>query len=134
MKRKLKYGLLIILLLGGIYFGLRFAFGLFTPFNFFTAKQDIGNGKIQIVEIGELPLNFKQKQELANSYGFNFYLYGCNITTGVINGIDFYNDKMIDQLESKYGNGWWSKFQTKLDSIDRMPKNLKKEKLIETNN
>lgn len=107
-----------IVLLGGLYFGLRFALGLFTPFNFWTAGQDIKNGKIQIAEIGEMPLNFDQKQKLANSYGFDFYLFGCNVTTDVINGTKYYNKAMVDHLESKYGIGWWTKFQSHLDSID----------------
>lgn len=119
MKRKIKYGLLIILLFVGFYYGLRIEFGFFTKFNYWTAGQDIKNGKIQIVEIGEMPLNFKQKQKLANSYGFTFYLFGCNVTTGIINGTEYYNKKMVNYLESKYGVGWWTKFQTQLDSIDK---------------
>jgi hypothetical protein len=126
LKRKITYGLLTIVLLGGLYFGLRFAFGLFTPFNFWTAGQDIKNGKIQIAEIGEMPLNFDQKQKLANSYGFDFFLFGCNVTTDIINGTEYYNRKMVDHLESKYGKGWWTKFQTQLDSID----NTKSDDLI----
>ncbi len=108
-----------IVLLGGLYFWLRFAFGLFTPFNFWTAGQDIKNGKIQIAEIGEMPLNFDQKQKLAKSYGFDFYLFGCNVTTDVINGTKYYNNKMVDHLENKYGAGWWTKFQAQIDSIDK---------------
>jgi hypothetical protein len=123
LKRKITYGLLIILLFGGLYFGLRFAFGLFTPFNFWTAGQDIKNGKIQVVEIGEMPLNFKQKQKLANSYGFNFYLFDCNVSTDVINGTEYYNKKMVDQLETKFGVGWWTKFKNQLESIDNAPTN-----------
>lgn len=117
MKRKITYGILTILLLVGFYFGLRFTFGLFTPFNFWTAEQDIKNGKIQIVEIGEMPLNFEQKQKMANSYGFDFYLFGCNVTSDIINGTEYYNKTMINHLESKFGIGWWSKFQTQLDNI-----------------
>src|SRR5512145_3269967 len=101
MKKKITYGLLTILLLSGIYFGLRFAFGLFTPFNSWTAGQDIKKGKIQIVEIGEMPLNFEQKQKLANYFGFNFYLFGCNVTTDIINGPEYYNKKMVAHLEKK---------------------------------
>ena len=111
-----------ILLLGGLYFGLRFAFGLFTPFNYCIARKDIKNGKIQIAEIGEMPLNFDQKQKLANSYGLDFYLFGCNVTTDVINGTKYYNKAMIEHLESKYGIGWWTKFQSQLDSIDNINK------------
>ncbi len=115
-----------ILLVGGLYFALRFTFGLFTPFNFWTAGQDIKNGKIQIAEIGEIPLNFEQKQKLANSYGFEFYLFGCNVTTDIINGTEYYNKTMVNYLESKYGIDWWTKFQTQLDSID----NVKSDDLI----
>ena len=107
-----------ILLIGGLYLGLRFMFGLFTPFNFWTAKQDIKNDKIQIAEIGEMPMNLEQKQKLANSYGFKFYLFGCNVTTDIINGTKYYNKTMVEHLESKYGVGWWTKFQTQLDSVD----------------
>lgn len=118
MKKKISCGLLTVLLIGGLYFGLHFKFGLFTPFNFLTAWQDIRNGKIQIAEIGEMPLNFDQKQKLANSYGFNFYLVGCNVTTAVINGSKYYNKTMINHLESKYDISWWTKFQKQLDNID----------------
>ena len=107
-----------LLLIGGLYFVLRFAFGLFTPFNFWSAGQDIKNGKIQIVKIGEMPLNFEQKQKLANSYGLNFYLFGCNVSTDIINGTEYYNKKIVDHLESKLGAGWWTNFQNQLDSID----------------
>ena len=108
-----------MLFIGGLYFGLRFAFGFFTPYNVWTAKQDIKKRKVQIAEIGELPLNFEQKQKLANSYGLEFYLIGCNVTTDIINGTKYYNNAMIGHLESNYGIGWWTEFQIQLDSIDK---------------
>lgn len=119
LKRNITYGLLIMLLVCGLYLGLRFAFGLFTPFNCWTAGQDIRSGKIQIVEIGEIPLNFDQKQKLANSYGFNFHLFGCDVTRDIINGTEYYNKQMVDHLERKFGSGWWTKFQNQLESIDK---------------
>ncbi len=98
--------------------GLHFMFGLFTPYNFWTAQQDINNGKVQIIEIGELPLNFEKNQKLANSYGFSFFLHGCNVTTGILNGTKYYNKIMVDHLENKYGEDFWAKFQNQLDSIN----------------
>mgnify|MGYP001094687297 CR=1 FL=1 len=118
MNGKITYGLLTILLFGGLYFILRFSFGLFTPFNFWTAQQDIKNGKVQIADIGELPLNHREKQSLAKSYGFDFYYFGCNISTDIINGTKYYNKTMLEHLESKFGYGWWIKFQNQLDSLD----------------
>ncbi len=126
MKKKLTYGFFTVLIILFLYFGLRFTFGLFTPYNFWTAQQDIKNGKVQITEIGEIPLNFEQKQKLANSYGFMFHLFGCQVTSDIINGTKYYNKTMVNHLENKYGVGWWVKFQTQLDSID----NAKSTKLI----
>jgi len=131
LKRKITYGLLAILLVGGLYIGLRFAFGIFTPFNFWTAREDIRKGHINIIEIGEKPLNFEQKQKLAKSYGFKFYLYGCNVSTDIIHGKDIYNKKMVEELENQYGIGWWAKFQNQLDSIDRIkPEDVMFEKVV----
>ncbi len=110
-----------------LYCWLRFSFGIFTPYNFFTAKQDIDNGKIIIIEAGEMPLNFKQKKTLANNFSFDFELTGCLLNTDKINGIKYYNNRMIQELEHKFGTGWWSKFQHQLDSIDRQQ--IKEEKI-----
>lgn len=126
MNRKITYGILTILFLGGLYFGLRFVFGFFTPFNLWTAREDIRKGRIKIVEVGEMPMNFEQKQKLAKSYGFKFYLYGCNASTDIIHGKEYYNKKMVEELENQYGVGWWAKFQSQLDSID----NVKPEDLM----
>ena len=113
-----------ILLLGGLYFGLRFEFGLFTPFNFWTAEQDINSGKIQIIELGEMPLNFDRKQKLAKLYGFSLRLPGCIITKDIINGTEYYNKAMVNHLKSKYGINWWTNFQTQLDNIDMNSKSI----------
>ncbi len=119
MERKTTYGLLTVLLIGGICFGLNSVFGLFTPYNFWTARQDISNKKIQIAFIGEMPLNFDQKQKLAKFYGLEFHLIGCRVSSDNVNRTKYYNNAMIDYLENKYGVGWWTKFQAQLDSIDK---------------
>ena len=73
MRKKITYGLLITILASGFYLGLRFAFGLFTPLNSWTARQDIKDGKIQIVVLGEILSTDKQKQSLAKAYEFDLY-------------------------------------------------------------
>ncbi|MDI9877348.1 FEKKY domain-containing protein [Flectobacillus rivi] len=92
-----------------------------------SARQDIEKGKIQIVEMGEIPLHFKQKQKLANSYGFDLYLLDCNVTTDLVNGTKYYNKTMVDHLESQYGIGWWTKFQARIDSIDHVNNQFERE-------
>jgi hypothetical protein len=119
LRKKITYGLLTILLIGGLYLGLRFAFGLFTPLNSWTARQDIKNGKIQIVVLGEILPTDQQRQSLAKANGFGFYYFGDNISTDIINGTKYYNQTMVDYLEKKYGSGWWTKFQNQLDSIEK---------------
>lgn len=99
LKRKISYGLLTILFTGGLYLGLRFAFGLFTPLNFITARKDIKNGKIQIVVLGEHLPTDKQRQNLAKIYGFNFYFMGDNLSREIINGTLSYNKTMVNYLE-----------------------------------
>ena len=101
-----------------LYICLRFAFGFFTPYNFYTASVEIKKGNIQIIEYGEMMLNFDKEQQLATSYGFSFKPIGCVVSSDVINGIKYYNRKMISHLESKYGEGWWNTFEKKIDSID----------------
>jgi hypothetical protein len=103
-----------------LYICLRFSFGIFTPYNYLTASADIKKGNIQIIEYGEMKLNFDKEQQLATSYGFSFKPIGCVVSSDVINGIKYYNRKMISHLDSKYGQGWWNVFEKQIDSIDSM--------------
>lgn len=133
-KRKLLYVFGIILLIGGLFFAelrLRATYGYATPFNSWTAKQDMKRGIIRIVEIGELPLNFQQKQELAKSYGFRYYLYGCVVTEAELSGIKRYNKIMFDYLEHKHGKGWQKTFQAQLDgSLDKVVELVFEEEIV----
>ena len=103
-----------------LYICLRFSFGIFTPYNYFTASADIKKGKVQIIEYGEMMLNFDKEQQLAKYYGFSFKPIGCMVSSDEINGIKYYNRKIISHLESKYGEGWWNTFEKKIDSIDNI--------------
>ena len=119
MKRKIIYRLLTILLIGGLYFGLRLGFGFFTPYNSLTARQDIKNGQVQIIAIG-LPYIPQVRQRLAKQYGFEYNYVGCNATTELLNGSKYYNDFVEKYLTAKFGNDFWTKFNTQLDSIDNV--------------
>jgi hypothetical protein len=118
-KNKIILGLATILLMCGLLIALRFVFGLFTPFNFLTARQDIRNGTIRVAETGELPVNSLEKEALARSCGFTIVHLGCSVSTDIQNGVSYYNRVMITHLENKYGKGFWIKFQSRLDSIDK---------------
>jgi len=70
-----------------------YQFGLFTPYNYFTAKRDVLAGKIQLIEFGEtfLPIADNTIHKFEDSLGVKTIYLGCVITTQEINGIKQYN-------------------------------------------
>lgn len=106
-----------IILLVGLYIGLRLAFGFFTPYNTLTARQDIKNGQVQIIAVG-LPYMPQVRQRLAKQYGFEYNYVGCNATTELLNGSNYYNEVVEEYLTDKFGKDFWTRFNTQLDSID----------------
>ena len=92
-------------------------FGIFTPYNAWTARHDIKNNKVQIIAIG-LPFNPQIRQQLAVKYGFQYNYIGCNATTELLNGTKYYNNEVKKNLEEKYGTSFWTNFQLQLDSAD----------------
>lgn len=117
MKQKITYGILTVILLGGLYFWLRFTFGLFTPFNFWTARQDIKKNRIKIIEIAEPTRTYQQMKVLAKTYGVEIHIYEGIITIDKENGINSYNQCMFDYLDMKYNRDWKRYFRNQLDSI-----------------
>jgi hypothetical protein len=115
LKKKFTYILLTIVLVGLFYLGLKLFFGIFTPYNFWTAKQDIANNKVQIIAIG-LPYYPQVTQRLAKNYGFNFNYIGCNATTELLNGTKYYNKQVENYLTKKYGDNFWTTFKLQVDS------------------
>ena len=106
-----------IILLAGVYFGLRLGFGFFTPYNSFTARQDIKNGQVQIIAVG-LPFMPQVRQRLAKKYGFKYNYVGCNATTELLNGSKYYNNVVEEYLTDKFGKEFWTNFNTQLDGIE----------------
>jgi len=115
LKKKITYGLLTIVLVGLSYFGLRLLFGIFTPYNFWTAKQDIANGRVQIIAVG-LPYYPQVEKRLAQNFGFNFKYVGCNATKELLNGTKYYNKQVEHYLTKKYGENFWKTFKIQVDS------------------
>jgi len=118
LKLKITYGLLTTILLVGLYFGLRLGFGFFTPYNSLTARQDIAKGQVQIIAIG-LPYMPQVRQRLAKQYGFEYNYVGCNATTELLNGTDYYNNVVEEYLTDKFGENFWTTFKTQIDSTNK---------------
>lgn len=101
MKKSQK--ILVAVLLAALLLPAAFQFGLFTPYNYFTAKRDVLAGKIQLIEYGEpmLPTTDSAIHKLDDSLGVKTISLGCVITTQEINGIEQYNYVMEEFLKRK---------------------------------
>jgi len=98
-------------------------YGLNEEYNYFTAKQDIRNGKIQLLETGIILPNpntnvdWKKKQDAEKKtekqFGYKSINLGCTVT----NGIYIYNSVMEDYLEKVNDKGWRTKERAIIDSI-----------------
>ena len=91
--------------------------GCFTPYNYFTAKRDIRNGKIQLVSFG-LPLpELIQEAEIRKKYGFSRSNVGCVVTTDFIRGISIYDDIVESYLNKRNGHDWRLRYEREIDSV-----------------
>ncbi len=113
--------LILITILTLIIFGLigvfgYYKYGLFTPFSSLQAKRDIKNGLIQVMVYGELGLNEKLENSVAEKYGFRFKrATDCNVNQIMINGIESYNRVVKKHLTKTHGENWETKFNEQLD-------------------
>jgi hypothetical protein len=96
-------------------------YGFYQEYNYFTAKQDIKKGKIQILETGLVlpePSIDWEKEKAAQKiteqhFGYKSINLGCNEA----NGIAIYNNVMENHLEKMNGKDWRIKEQKLRDSI-----------------
>lgn len=107
MKRKIRYGFLTLVGLSGILLTLWFRFGIFTPYNAWTAKRDLKNGVVQIVTAGK-PFPPEVEGKLASKYGFSLKNLGCTAGLEAV-GSEQYNAVVRQYLEDKNGQGFWQK-------------------------
>lgn len=96
-------------------------YGIDEEYNYFTAKRDIKNGKVQILETGfilpEPNVDWEKKQDAEkraeNQFGYKSVYLGCTVT----HGIYIYNSVMEDYLEKVNGKNWRTKERATIDSI-----------------
>jgi hypothetical protein len=99
-------------------------YGLNEEYNYFTAKQDIRKGKIQLLETTGLTLpdpntnvdwNKKQNAEkkVEKQFGYKTINLGCTWT----NGIGIYNSVMENYLDKVNGKNWRANERQMFDSI-----------------
>lgn len=96
-------------------------YGLSEEYNYFTAKRDIKNGKVQLLETGlilpapNVDWDKQQKAEkiIANQFGYKSVYIGCIVR----HGVDIYNDIVEDYLDKVNGNNWRVKSKQMFDSL-----------------
>ena len=92
-----------------------YQYGLFTEINYFKAKNDIKNGKVQILTYGLPVIADSVLNSVAMDYGFEFNrIADCVITKRFVNQIKSYNAAVVDHLEEKHGADWYAEFEMKM--------------------
>lgn len=89
-------------------------YGLTDKYNYFTAKRDLRNGKVQLVVKGLIMPESEEEQQIRKRFGYDIVWDGCTITN---DGYEKYNDVMEKYLEKINGKGWQIKQQHLLDSV-----------------
>ena len=80
------------------------------------ANNDIKHGDVFIMinGIGVSSLD----DSMAKKFGFRYFNLGCVVTD--IERVERYNNIVIDYLSKRNGQGWYSRFNHNLDSINRL--------------
>ena len=127
MRKKILLASLIIICIASLVIFLWWNFGLFSSYNYFTAKRDIKNGNIKFVSFG-LPLPCSKDREIKmvmNKYGFKDSNIGCIVTTQEINAIETYNNVVEKYLTQHNGKNWRITYQKEVDSLYKIAFNQK---------
>lgn len=120
MKRRTKIIIVTALMAIGLT-ALHFCYGLFTPYNYITAKWDIAQGQPRMLQYGELDVSDQQAVKLAPVFGFRYEIVaGCAVTSPLVTGIEAYNGVTTKYLDGKLGKDWEKKFQAAVDSLFRV--------------
>ena len=112
-KSIVKIGLTIIILII-ITFFLWNNFGLFSKYNYLTARQDIHNGDIRIISYGFQLLDVNP---ISKKYGFRIDDIGCSASKQEINGIKYYNSTVKNYISEKNGKTWEDKYEKEVDTL-----------------
>jgi len=91
-------------------------------YNYITAKLDIKNGNIRIINKGyRIPSVKDSEIDLAAAkYGFKNIFIGYDTTAQKIKGINNYNELMETYLAFRNGDDWRVSYQREVDSLYKM--------------
>ena len=98
---------------------------LSSDYNYFTAKLDIKNGRVQVVNVGS-PVDSSKDKEIemaAAKYGFKNIYIKLDTTIHKMKGINNYNEVVEAYLVLRNGNNWRATYQKEVDSLYRAASN-----------
>jgi hypothetical protein len=115
MKKIILFGLGLAIFLSIGYY----QYGLFTDINYFTARSDIKDGKVEILTYGLQIYDDEEVNEVAAKYEFQYRtLTGRMVTQRFINQVDSYNAAVENYLDDLNGEGWQEEFSKDLEKLD----------------
>jgi hypothetical protein len=94
-------------------------YGIFTKYNYFTAKNDIKKGNVRFIVFG-LPMPSSKDREIdsvAAFYGFKNCNKGCIVSKQELNSTRVYNNVVGAYLTQRNGKNWRVKYQKTVDSL-----------------
>lgn len=97
-------------------------YGLTENYNYFSAKEDLKKGNVQILTAGqfvEIESEQTTKAKDLFRYQFGFKLINVGIYS---NGLKRYNEVMKDYLSKKNGKDWEERLRLKIDSVSSVNK------------
>ncbi|MFY0603347.1 MAG: hypothetical protein JXQ93_05325 [Flavobacteriaceae bacterium] len=118
MKLRKRYIKIVLILLIGILF---WQVGLFSRYNYITAKIDIYDESVRVIETGP-PINNVDLIKyigLNEKYGFYLINVGCVISQADINGIEIYSYQIEKYLEKRNGKNWRKKYNQEIELLIR---------------
>jgi hypothetical protein len=88
-------------------------------YNYITAKLDIKNKNIRIINIGLRKTCSKDNEidSIEAEYGFKNIYIGYDTTKKIVSGISNYNEVMETYLKLRNGNNWRENYQRSADSL-----------------
>lgn len=123
-KRLFKYSTILIFVGIGLFVSYYY-FGIFTPYNYFTAKRDLSNNKPRLLVFGMPSEKDMQCQHIAKDYGFTYEIVAhCIVSESFVNRVNVYNKVTEDYLKNKFGVSWKIKFSNKVDSLFQLEREM----------
>lgn len=88
-------------------------------YNYITAKLDIRNNNVRIINVGWRKLSSKNNEidSVEAVYGFKNIYIGYDTTNKIISGLNNYNNVIEAYLKLRNGINWREIYQRKIDSL-----------------